>query len=117
MIAVQRVSVTTDASGDATEYTPAPISGAIYAIEYNKSNFDTGVDFTITAETSGTGVWTESNVDASDIARPTLLVQDQVNVDTTQRDFVRLFNERLKIVVAAGGNAKTGEFLVYHEDS
>ena len=115
MIVTQRVAVTTDSSGDATAYTSASINGAIFAVEYDKTDFADGVDFTITGETSGAGVWTESDVNAADIARPTILVQDQVNVDTTQRDFVRLFNERLKIVVGSGGDTKTGVFLVRHE--
>ena len=114
-IVTQKVTVTTDASGESTDYTAAAINGAIYAVEYDKTDFADGVDFTITGETSGVGVWTESNVNAADICRPTLLVQDQVNVDTTQRDFVRLYNERLKIVVAQGGDTKTGVFLVRHE--
>ena len=115
MIVTQKVSVTTSTGGASTDYTPAAINGAIYAVEYDKDDFANGVDFTITGETSGVGVWTESDVNAADICRPTILVQDQTNTDTTQRDFVRLFNERLKIVIASGGSETSGSFLVRHE--
>lgn len=104
------ISVTTDASGNATEYSEAH-NGRIVRIEYNKTNFDNGVDFTITLEKDATvGVWTESNVNADKTVHPTVLVQDNVGVDHTSRDFAWLCNERLKVVVASGGNTKTGSF-------
>lgn len=47
MIRRFEVAVTFDASGDATVYTPY-LSGYIHSIQYEKTNFTDGVDFTIT---------------------------------------------------------------------
>jgi len=58
------VSLTTDASGDVTAYTPY-LSGLVQQVIYTKTDFADGVDFTITVEGTGETVWTESNVNAA----------------------------------------------------
>ena len=108
-----KVAVTTAADGSATAYSKY-FSGQIIAVRYEKGDFADTVDFTITTETGGVGVWTESNVTASDTTFPTMLVQDQVNVDTALRDFIYSFADRVKIILASGGNAKSGTFYIYH---
>lgn len=110
----QSIPVTVDASGDATVYSTKH-RARIIGIIYTKDDFANGVDFTITTETSGIGVWTESDVNASKTVYPTLLVQNDVGVDTTQRDYIPLADERLKIVVASGGNATSGTFTLIFE--
>lgn len=115
------VTVTTAADGTATAYTPR-LSGKVHQIEYVKpgaGNYDDGVDFTITGEKSGIGLWTQSNVNASAAVAPRMATHSQVGVGllyaaggTAVADKVALGNDRVKIVIAQGGNAKVGTFHV-----
>src|SRR5690606_31508966 len=62
-----KITLTTAADGSATGYSPK-ISGKVHSIAYQKAaenGFADGVDFAITAEATGDGLWTESNVNAS----------------------------------------------------
>jgi hypothetical protein len=127
------VIATTDASGDATVFLPdaagtaatggspdplGPLNGEVRAVIYAKTDFDDGVDFTITAEGTGLGVWTEANVNASKTVHPLVPASDQVGVamlyaaagEAVPAGPPILASERLKIVVASGGNVKTGKF-------
>lgn len=107
-----RVSLTTDADGDVTGYTPV-IRGAIVAVVYGKVDFADGVDFTITTERTGQGVWTESDVNAAKTVRPKALAQDLAGADLTAiYEQVHVADERIKIVVASGGDTKSGTFDV-----
>lgn len=110
------VSVTTDASGDATAYTPV-VTGRLINVVYTKDDFAAGVDFTITAESSGIGIWTELSVDASETVAPLQHGYNQVGVvQDTAGDVwevpIYLAEERVKIVVANGGNVKSGTIVV-----
>lgn len=113
------VTVTTASDGSATAYTDAPINGPVYSIQYVKTDFADGVDFTITGETTGLGLWTDTNINASETVAPRAPTHDQVGGallyaagGTAQTDYVWLSGERVKIVIASGGNAKTGVFHV-----
>jgi hypothetical protein len=111
------VSVTTDASGDVIGYTPA-VTGRILGIRYVKNNFDNGHDFTVTLESSGESVMVGTNVDASASFYPRIGVTDAAGAAATldgtrlARDYVVAAQDRVKIVVAAGGNAKSGAYHV-----
>jgi len=112
------VAVTTDGSGDSTDYTPV-VTGRVIAIIYTKTDFAAGVDFTITAEGSTEGLWTEVNVDASKTVAPRQPTHSQVGVASLYaaagepvEDHIYLANDRVKIVVANGGTTKTGSFDV-----
>ena len=116
------VNITTAADGTATAYTPRGVNGVVHQIEYVKAgsgNFDDGVDFTITGEATGIGLWTESNVNASAVRAPRQATHSQVGVaslyaagGTAVQAPIALANDRVKIVIAQGGNAKTGTFHV-----
>ena len=106
------VTVVVDASGNATEYI-GPLYGQLDTLIYTKIDFADGVDFTITKESTGEGVWTESNVNASDLARPRVITQDLVDTDSTTlviREPILFAGERIKIVIAQGGVSKSGKF-------
>jgi hypothetical protein len=69
-----KVTVTTAADGTVTAYTPR-LSGKIQQIEYVKDGvnpYAAGVDFTITGEATGIGLWTQSDVNASAVVAPRL---------------------------------------------
>lgn len=116
------VPVTVDASGDATEYSPY-LSGFIEAIQYVKDDFADGVDFTITADESGETIWTESNVNAAVIKHPRAATHSTAGVaavyasgGTAVNDRIALGRDRVKIVVASGGNATSGTFVITVND-
>lgn len=113
-----KVTVTTAADGTATAYTPR-LSGKIQQIEYVKTDFADGVDFTITGEATGIGLWTESNVNAAAVRAPRQATHSQVGAallfaagGTAVSEEIALASDRVKIVIAQGGNVKTGAFHV-----
>lgn len=123
-MAVRRhvVNVTTAADGSYTGYSPY-ISGKIVSIQYLKTNFADGVDFTITAEATGETIWTEANVNAAKVCAPRLATHSNAGVaalyaagGTAVLDKIALGNDRVKIVLAQGGNATTGAFHIVVED-
>jgi len=111
-----KVTVTTAADGSATAYTPR-LAGELDAIHYVKTDFADGVDFTITSEATGESLWTDTNVNASEVVRPRAPVADQSGAarlyasgGTAVSDRIALASDRIKIVIAQGGNAKSGVF-------
>lgn len=120
-----KITLTTAADGTVVGYTPR-ISGFLQQIEYVKdgaNGYAAGVDFTITGEATGLNIWTQSNVDASVAVAPRLPTASQVGVaalyaaaGTAVQDRIALANDRVKISLAAGGNAKVGVFYVVVND-
>lgn len=108
------ITVTTAADGTATAYSPAGINGRIHAIVYTKTDFAVGVDFTITLEATGESLWTDTNIDASETVYPV----QKANLggtgaaSTILEQPIIAANDRVKIVIAAGGNVKVGNFQV-----
>ena len=115
----QTVSVTTDSNGDATSYTTRIQHGTIHSITYTKTDFAAGVDFTITVDGTGEGVWTESDVNATKTVAPRLATHDLAGTASVYEaanepveDDIVIVDDRVKIVVANGGDTKTGTFNV-----
>lgn len=116
-----KVQVTTAADGTVTAFSPK-ISGEIHAIHYVKDGanaYADGVDFAVTAEATGENVWTEANVNASAIRYPRAPTHTQVGAaslyaagGTPVQARIALGGDRVKIVLAQGGNAKTGAFHI-----
>ncbi|MFZ4605163.1 MAG: hypothetical protein ACOYM5_02795 [Caulobacter sp.] len=116
------VTVTVDASGDATAYTPY-LSGRLSSIHYVKTDYADTADFTITSEATGETLWTEANVTATKHCRPRGATHSNAGVaalyaaaGTAVNDKISLGRDRVKIVVAQGGVSKTGTFYVVVED-
>lgn len=113
-----RIPVTTDGSGDATAYSD-PVFGSIQHVAYIKTDFADGVDFAITGETTGQGIWSESNVNASTIRYPRAATHSVAGVaaayasgGTAVNAPIVLAGERIKVVVDEGGATKTGTIVV-----
>lgn len=122
MMRVSKVIVTTDGSGDATAYT-GKVSGFVHQIQYVKTDFTDGVDFTITTETTGQTIWTEANVNASAVKavrQPTYTTAGVASLyasgGVAVNDRVAVGHERIKIVIASGGAAHTGTFYISIDD-
>lgn len=117
------VSVTTAADGSATAYSPT-ITGAISSIAYvadGVNPYAATVDFAITVEATGQGLWTQADITASGTRAPRQPVHEQDGTDRfyqgtssehTVSDYIFLAADRVKIVLAQGGNAKTGQFII-----
>lgn len=108
------VSLTTDASGDVTAYTPY-LSGLVQQVIYTKTDFADGVDFTITVEGTGETVWTESNVNAAVAKLPRAATHSTAGVallyaagGAAVANQISIGRDRIKCVIAQGGNTKTG---------
>ena len=122
---MERITVTlvTDASGDATGFTNV-VKGLIHSIQYVKTDYDNGVDFTITGEVTTQQVWVESNVNAAKTVAPSIPTHDEIGVaslyaaagEPVERP-IAIVEERLKFVIAQGGNVKTGAFQVVVDGS
>lgn len=116
------VSVTTAADGTATAYSPY-LSGYLHQIQYVKTNYTDGVDFTITADLTGETIWTEANVNAAVVKAPRQAIHTTAGVaalyaagGTAVNDRIALSRDRVKIVLAQGGNATTGSFTIIIDD-
>lgn len=116
------VAVTTASDGSATAYTSTNITGRIHAVQYVKAgsnNFSDGVDFTITTETTAQNIWVDTNINASETVYPRVPTCDTAGAASLYaaggepvEDHMAIANERVKIVIASGGNATTGTFYI-----
>ena len=120
---IQRVvlPVTTIADGSATAYSPV-LTGKISQIRYVKTDFTNGVDFTITAEATGETIWTQLDVNASVTVAPRQPIHSTAGVaalyaagGTAIFEQIALANDRVKIVIAAGGSVTSGVFHILVE--
>jgi hypothetical protein len=111
------VTLTTNAGGDATGYTPV-VTGRVLAIRYVKTDYADGIDFTVTLDATGEAVMVGTNVNATATFYPRVGVTDAAGAAATLdgtrllRDAVVAAEDRVKIVVAQGGNTKTGAFHI-----
>lgn len=113
------VTVTTAVDETATAYTDGPVDGVLSHIQYVKTDFANGVDFTITTEITGQTLWTQSDVNASAIVAPRQATHTTAGVAAvyasggeTVRDRIAIAGERIKIAIAQGGASKTGTFYI-----
>lgn len=116
-----KIDVTTAADGTATAFSPK-VSGKVHSIHYLKDGtaaFANGVDFAVTAEATGENVWTEADVNAAGVRYPRAATHNQAGAAALYAaggvgvlDKIGLANDRLKIAITAGGNAKNGRFIV-----
>lgn len=118
---VQTVTIVTNSDGDGTGYSSV-VRGHIVNVIYAKTDYADTVDFTITTEDTLQNVWVESNVTAAKTVAPRQPTHSTVGVASLYaaagepvEDHVRACGERIKIVVAAGGDTKTGAFKVIVE--
>ena len=112
----QQVTVTTDSGGDSTDYSQY-FTGEIISVIYDKTDFANGVDFNITIEDTSEAVWVENNVDASETIAPQQPTHDSAGAaslyagagEPVEKGIV-VADSRIKIVIASGGDTKTGAF-------
>lgn len=115
------VVATSDGSQVGTHYSPY-LSGYIESIQYVKPDsggYTDGVDFTITADVTGETLWTDTNINASEVVRPRAPIHTTAGVaalyaseGTAVNDRIALGRDRVKIVLAQAGANKTGTFVI-----
>jgi hypothetical protein len=119
-ITKQAVTVTVSAEGAATAYSEV-FNGKLIAVQYVKDDYADGVDFTITAEKSGLGIWTDTNINASETVFPMIAAQDNTGAAISYASGypiyvpIPLCDERVKIVIASGGASTSGTFNILVE--
>ena len=114
-----RFSLTTAADGSFTGLTD-PVLGRIAQIVYTKPSsggFDNGSTITITNNTTGETIWTESSVNASAVRAPRQPTHSTAGVaalyaaaGSAVNDLIAVAGDQLKVVIASGGNAKNATF-------
>ncbi|MGE0653086.1 MAG: hypothetical protein AB7P12_15255 [Alphaproteobacteria bacterium] len=114
-----KVRITTAADGSATAYTPR-IAGKLHSIHYiadGANAYPNTVDITITSEATTEALLSRSNVSAGFVAYPRVATSAPdgtaslyADGGTAIRDKPALASDRIKIVLAQGGNAKVGDF-------
>jgi hypothetical protein len=118
------MAIVTDALGAAEVYfgKKTAISGRIVAIKYvpgGVSGLATGADLTLTGETTGVPVLIKANAAQSTVwyypgVIPNLNTSGAAFTDVAADIFV--VKERIKLVVAQGGNTLTGSMTIYVEE-
>ncbi len=111
-------------AGSLTEYTDVPVNGKILRIDYVKdatTPLSDGSTMTLTGETSGVAVWAQTGVNASATVYPRTQVHSTAGVGLTLDgtrtacEPIPIYGERLKMVIASGGNSKVATWYVYVE--
>ncbi len=123
------VTATCNSGGNAIAYTPEVINGRILSIEYNVDGSNpyleptsptSGFNFTITTEVTTQNLWVETGITGAKTVAPRQSVSDTVGTATYYGgsplepvvDFIYVADERVKVVVANGGNLTTGSFTI-----
>ncbi len=98
------------------------ITGRILQIRYVKAsagNYADTVDFAITVEATGEGLWTEANITASATRAPRQATHGVDGVaslyagsGTAVNDHIAVANDRVKIAITNAGDTKTGTFHI-----
>ena len=114
MIVEVSADITTDASGDATVYLGSRLRGRVHAIKYTKGTLDAGTDLVITGETTGVAILTDSPA-ADEWFYPRAFPNAVTTgaAGSVAAEDVHVLNERIKVVVAQGGNALAGSIKAY----
>lgn len=115
---MQEVSatITTNASGAATVYLGTSLTGRVHAIKYAPGTLDTGAGLVVTGETTAVPIITKASAGTSTVwyyprAFANKVTDGAAFTDVTED--VRILRERIKVVVASGGNTLTGTITAY----
>jgi len=115
MFASASADIVTDASGDATVYlthgTSRKLNGFLVVLKYTPGTLATGADLTITGETSGIPILTKANAGTSTVFYYPRALLNQVAdgaAGASGTESIPIKDERIKVVVAQGGNAGAG---------
>ncbi len=119
MFSSSKIDIVTNSSGAATVHlTHGPnrkLNGFLVRIKYTPGNIDTGADLTITGEESGIPILTKANAGTSTVfyyPRALLNAVADGAEATNASEFIPIKDERIQVVIANGGDTKTGSIEV-----
>lgn len=114
-------TISTDGDGAATVFLGSSIRGFLHEIRYIPGTLDTGADLVFTGESSEVPILTITNAGtARRFWRPRALANVVASgaEETTSTEWIALFEERVKVVVAQGGANRVGTLeLIYIDDA
>ena len=107
-------TITTIADGSATVYLGTRLRGRVHAIKYTKGTLDAGTDIVVTGETTGVAILTDSPA-ATEWFYPRAFINKATDGSAATDAFadIHVLNERIKVVVAQGGDKLTGTITAY----
>jgi len=115
MFSSAKADIVTDASGNATVYIQSSINfglnGFLICLKYAPGTIATGADLTITGETSGIPIMSKTDAGTSNVfyyPRALLNAVADGAASTNSSEFIPIKNERIKVIVAQGGNGGVG---------
>ena len=113
MLVTVKTDIVTDASGDATVYLAngKTINGLLMSMKYIPGSIATGADLTITGETTGRPILTVTDAGTSNVFYyPRALLNEVADASAgiSGTEIIPIVNERIKVVVAQGGNGGAG---------
>lgn len=115
MFSSAKANIVTDSSGNATVYIQPTanngLNGLLIALKYDPGSLATGADLTITGESSGIPILTKANAGTSPVffyprAFPNAVADGAAG--TVATELIPIKAERIKVVIAEGGNAGAG---------
>jgi len=104
-------TITTNGSGAATVYLGSKLRGFLYALKYSPGTIATGAVLTITSETLAAPILIKSGAGTSDVFYyPRALATEVADGSDgpAGSQMIPIVNERVKVVVASGGDTTTG---------
>lgn len=115
MFSSAKADIVTDASGNATVYIQQTantgLNGFLVEIKYTPGTIATGADLTITGESSGKPIMAKTDAGTSIVwYYPRALVNAVADgaASTNPSELIPIKNERIKVVIAQGGNGGVG---------
>lgn len=116
MMQVVSSSITTSSGGAATVYLGTSLTGRVHAIKYAPGTIATGAGLTITGETTAVPIITKASAGTATVfyyprAFANKVTDGAAFTDVTED--VRVYKERIKVVVADGGDSFTGTITAY----
>ncbi len=127
------VTITTSSGGDATVYLGSKLRGYLVALIYRPGTLLTGTDLTITVEESvpasppagytapaGMPVLRKNDLGTGNSwlfprAKPTIANDASGGLGSVPSEMIPLVSDRIKVVVAQGGNVTTGTIEAIYE--
>lgn len=112
------LTVTTDADGNGSATSTNSRTGFLYGIQYVKTDYADGVDFTLASASSlaAATLLTITNCNASVSYYPRVDSSGVTGTALTANNTMIPFSGHLKVTVAQGGATKTGKFIVWWFD-
>lgn len=115
MATCQELTVTTTSLGAATVYS-SRVNGVVRRIII-AGTLDAGTDWTITGETTGLPILVVADKNALDICPKVLAAGNPAGTVLAENGGdIHVCNERIKVVVAQGGDAQTGTITFVTDD-